>query len=344
MTEAERRAALEDIAAEVRACNRCRLHETRTQAVPGEGHPSTEVVFVGEGPGFNEDRLGRPFVGRAGDLLVRHLGSVGWRRDEVFITNVVKCRPPENRDPGPDEIAACAPFLRRQLEVLDPALIVTLGRHSMARFMPGARISQAHGTVRPAEPDTGATDAMVFAMYHPAAALRSTDVERQSYDDMGRVPAALEDARRRRAERRQARTVAADATTRDSLSDATTRDSLLDATTRDSLSDATTRDSLSDAEISPPLLSDTRKVAGRSFPASEGPQSMPHNAPQPPPSESAELVASSVGTGSAISGAETTLVNHPRDIPGAIAASPQGSRAQSDSTDATDPENQLPLF
>jgi DNA polymerase len=202
VTEAERRVALEAIATEVRGCNRCRLHQTRTQAVPGEGHPSTEVVFVGEGPGFNEDRLGRPFVGRAGDLLVRHLESIGWRRDEVFITNIVKCRPPENRDPEPDEIAACAPFLRRQLEVLDPALIVTLGRHSMARFMPGARISQAHGTVRPADPETGAPDATVFAMYHPAAALRSTEVERQSYEDMGRVPDALEASRRRRTERR----------------------------------------------------------------------------------------------------------------------------------------------
>jgi uracil-DNA glycosylase len=202
VTEAERRAALEAIATEIRDCNRCRLHQGRTQAVPGEGHPSTEVVFVGEGPGFNEDRQGRPFVGRAGELLVRHLGSIGWRRDEVFITNVVKCRPPDNRDPEPDEVAACAPYLKRQLEVLDPALIVTLGRHSMARFMPGARISQAHGTVRAAQEETGAPDAMVFAMYHPAAALRSTDVERQSYDDMGRVPQSLEEARRRRAERR----------------------------------------------------------------------------------------------------------------------------------------------
>jgi hypothetical protein len=122
----------------------------------------------------------------------------------VFITNVVKCRPPENRDPEPDEVAACAPYLKRQLEVLDPALVVTLGRHSMARFMPGVRISQAHGTVRAAEAATGATDAMVLAMYHPAAALRSTEVERQSYEDIGLVPNALEDARRRRSDRRVA--------------------------------------------------------------------------------------------------------------------------------------------
>ena len=165
MTEAERRMALEGVAREVRACTACRLHQGRTQAVPGGGHPSTEVLFVGEGPGYNEDRQGRPFVGAAGAFLAELLGSVGWGRDEVFITNVVKCRPPDNRDPEPDEIAACAPFLRRQVEALDPALIVTLGRHSMGRFMPGARIGQVHGTTRPADPETGARGAQVFAVF-----------------------------------------------------------------------------------------------------------------------------------------------------------------------------------
>jgi DNA polymerase len=198
VTEAERRAALEQIATEVRDCTRCRLHETRTRAVPGEGHPDTEVMFVGEGPGFNEDREGRPFVGRAGGLLVRMLASLGWNREDVFITNVVKCRPPENRDPLPDEIAACEPYLRRQMEALDPALVVTLGRYSMGAFMPGARISQAHGTTRPVDPATGARDATVFAMYHPAAALRSTELERTSFVDMASVPAALLASRARR--------------------------------------------------------------------------------------------------------------------------------------------------
>jgi len=199
VSSAERQAALEAIAAEVRACTRCRLHAGRANAVPGEGHADTEVVFVGEGPGFNEDRLGRPFVGRAGDLLVKMLGIIGWRRDEVFITNVVKCRPPENRDPEPDEIAACAPYLRRQLEVLDPALVVTLGRHSLGTFMPGARISGAHGTYRPTDPATGASNALTYALYHPAAALRSTEVERQSFDDVAGIPAALLESRSRRA-------------------------------------------------------------------------------------------------------------------------------------------------
>jgi uracil-DNA glycosylase len=199
VTDAERRAALEAIAAEVRDCTRCRLHATRTHAVPGEGDASTEVVFVGEGPGQNEDREGRPFVGRAGALLVKLLGHIGWSRDDVFITNIVKCRPPGNRDPEPDEVEACAPYLQRQLEVLDPAVIVTLGRHSMGRFMPGARISQAHGTTRPADPATGAADATVFAMYHPAAALRTPAIERESYDDVASVPAVLIESRERRA-------------------------------------------------------------------------------------------------------------------------------------------------
>ncbi|MDP2350145.1 MAG: uracil-DNA glycosylase, partial [Chloroflexota bacterium] len=187
MTRRERLAALEQIADEVRACTGCRLHEGRTRAVPGEGDPDTEVVFVGEGPGMNEDREGRPFVGRAGGLLVRLLGSIGWQRQDVFITNVVKCRPPDNRDPQPDEIAACAPHLRRQLEVLDPAVVVTHGRYSMGTVMPGARIGQVHGTTQPVDPETGARNALVFAMYHPAAALRAAAVERESFADVARV-------------------------------------------------------------------------------------------------------------------------------------------------------------
>lgn len=198
MTRDERQAALDEIANEVRACTRCRLAEGRIRAVPGEGDPDTEVVFVGEGPGFNEDREGRPFVGRAGGMLVRLLGSVGWQRDDVFITNVVKCRPPDNRDPQPDEIAACAPFLARQLAVLDPAVVVTLGRFSMATFMPGARIGQVHGTSAAVDPETGARNALAFAMYHPAAALRSPSVEKDSFEDMTRVPAVLLRARERR--------------------------------------------------------------------------------------------------------------------------------------------------
>src|SRR4051812_24349202 len=198
-TTEERRAALDAIAAEVRSCTRCGLAAGRTKAVPGEGDADTDVVFVGEGPGFNEDRQGRPFVGRAGDLLVRMLATLGWRREEVFITNIVKCRPPENRDPEPDEIAACEPYLRGQLEILDPALIVTLGRHSLGRFMPGARIGGTHGTVAPVDPASGARAATAYALYHPAAALRSTEVERISFQDVAGIPAALLAAQARRA-------------------------------------------------------------------------------------------------------------------------------------------------
>ena len=196
MTEVERQTALDAIGAEVSACTRCRLHETRTRAVPGEGTAETEVVFVGEGPGFNEDKLGRPFVGQAGNLLNELLGQIGWSREVVYITNVVKCRPPENRDPEPDEIAACAPFLTRQLAALDPALVVTLGRFSMARFSPDTRIGQVHGTFRQADPESGAPNSLTFAMYHPAAALHQGSLKATLFRDIEGVPAALLEARR----------------------------------------------------------------------------------------------------------------------------------------------------
>ncbi len=199
MTSEERAAALEAVASEVRDCTRCRLAEGRTKAVPGEGSPETEVVFVGEGPGQNEDRQGRPFVGAAGNLLQDLLGMIGWRREDVFITNVVKCRPPNNRDPEPDEIAACQPFLRRQLEILDPALLVTLGRFSLQTFMPGDRISRVHGTERAIDPATGARAATGYALYHPAAALRQGSLKETMQRDMARVPEVLIRARAERA-------------------------------------------------------------------------------------------------------------------------------------------------
>jgi DNA polymerase len=153
---------------------------------------------VGEGPGQNEDRQGRPFVGAAGSLLEELLAMIGWRREEVFITNVVKCRPPNNRDPEPDEISACQPFLKRQLEVLDPALLVTLGRFSLQTFMPGDRISRVHGTERPIDPATGARAATGYALYHPAAALRQVALRETMQRDMAAVPEALIRARGRR--------------------------------------------------------------------------------------------------------------------------------------------------
>ena len=200
MTDGERGAALEAIAAEIRVCTRCRLHENRAKAVPGEGNPETEVVFVGEGPGRDENQAGRPFVGASGRLLTELIESLGWGRDDVFITNVVKCWPPGNRDPAPDEIAACAPYLRRQLEVLDPAVVVTAGKHSLGVFMPGDRISRVHGTARPADPATGARDALVFAMYHPAFALYDGSNRSTLVNDIAGLPTTLEAARARRTE------------------------------------------------------------------------------------------------------------------------------------------------
>jgi uracil-DNA glycosylase len=198
VTDAGRGAALEAIAAEIAVCTRCRLHEKRAKTVPGEGNPETEVVFVGEGPGRDENQAGRPFVGASGKLLTELIESVGWRREDVFITNVVKCWPPGNRDPQPDEIAACAPYLRRQLEVLDPAVVVTAGKHSLNVFMPGERIGRVHGTSRPTDPTTGAGEALTFAMYHPAFALYDGSNRGTLLDDIAGLPGTLEAARRRR--------------------------------------------------------------------------------------------------------------------------------------------------
>jgi DNA polymerase len=210
LTSEERRRVLDEIAAEVDACTLCPLHKGRTRAVPGEGHADTEIVFVGEGPGYNEDREGRPFVGQAGGLLNELLKAIGWRREEVFITNVVKCRPPGNRDPEPSEIAACAPYLQRQLAVLDPAVVVTLGRHSLQTFMPGARISATHGTARPTDPETGAPHATTYAMYHPAAALRQGSLKETMLEDMCGLPDVLIAARQQRAAPSTALSEAAD--------------------------------------------------------------------------------------------------------------------------------------
>jgi DNA polymerase len=142
-------------------------------------------MFIGEGPGFNEDQQGRPFVGRAGQLLDELLEAVPMRREDVFITNVVKCRPPENREPAPEEVAACAPFLDAQIEMLNPRVIATLGRHSLARFFPGARISNDHGRILTWR------DRVVLPLYHPAAALRSTTIRATLEADFKRLPQAV---------------------------------------------------------------------------------------------------------------------------------------------------------
>lgn len=158
---------LNQLAQEIKTCQRCRLAETRRCAVPGEGRSDAPALFIGEGPGFYEDQQGRPFVGASGKLLGQMLQRVGLTRQDVFITNVVKCRPPDNRDPLPDEIEACRPFLDRQLELIQPTLIVTLGRFSMARFFPGQSITRIHGQLAQVDGYTCAP------MFHPAAALRN---------------------------------------------------------------------------------------------------------------------------------------------------------------------------
>ena len=180
---------LQAIAEEIRGCTRCPLARARTQTVPGEGNPISDVLLVGEGPGAREDATGRPFVGPAGQLLEELLASIGWERRDVFIANIVKCRPPGNRDPDPEEVAACRPFLERQEGALDPALIVTLGRHSLQRYLPGARISSAHGQLR----RQGGRH--VFPMYHPAAALHQSSLRETLFRDVRGLPAALLAAR-----------------------------------------------------------------------------------------------------------------------------------------------------
>ena len=156
VTDVGRQAALEAIAAEVRVCTNCRLHETRTKAVPGEGDPETEVVVVGEGPGEHEDRQGRPFIGASGQFLTELNRAIGWQREDVFITNVVKCRPPGNRDPQPDEIAACSAFLRRELEVVDPAVVVRPASNPHSpRSGQGSGSARSTGRPRRSEPRDG---------------------------------------------------------------------------------------------------------------------------------------------------------------------------------------------
>lgn len=156
---------LNKVAAEVRVCPLCGLAATRTKAVPGEGPAQADIMLIGEGPGFHEDKQGRPFVGPSGQFLNDLLASAGYKREEVFIANVVKCRPPGNRDPLPDEIQACSGYLDRQIALINPKVIVTLGRFSMARWFAGQKISAIHGKAKKVD------GRVVVPMFHPAAAL-----------------------------------------------------------------------------------------------------------------------------------------------------------------------------
>ena len=179
--------SLEDVARAVRSCTDCPLHRGRTNAVPGEGSPVAELMFIGEGPGFHEDRQGRPFVGPAGQLLEGLLASIGTNREEVFIANMVKCRPPDNRDPQPSEIAACSKYLDRQIELINPKLIVTLGRFSLGRFFPGESITRARGSLRQKDGH------LIFPVMHPAAALRRPELRTTMVQDFRAIAQALEE-------------------------------------------------------------------------------------------------------------------------------------------------------
>lgn len=188
---------LRQIASEVVVCPLCELARTRTKAVPGEGDPNARVMLIGEGPGWNEDQQGRPFVGAAGKFLGELLAVAGLQREDVFITNVVKCRPPGNRDPMPDEIAACAPYLDRQITAINPDVVVTLGRFSMARWFPGERISKIHGQPK----QEG--HRLIVPMYHPAAALHQPPLKGAILDDFAKLPKFLADVERARINREE---------------------------------------------------------------------------------------------------------------------------------------------
>ena len=156
---------LAQLAHQIAACQQCTLYATRKFAVPGEGPADAQVMLIGEGPGFYENEQGRPFVGSAGNFLNELLAKAGLNRDDVFITNVVKCRPPDNRDPMPEELASCRDYLENQIAAINPKIIITLGRFSMAVFFPMARIGAVHGQIKKVN------DRLVVPMYHPAAAL-----------------------------------------------------------------------------------------------------------------------------------------------------------------------------
>jgi uracil-DNA glycosylase family 4 len=183
---------MQKVADEVTGCTLCELSRSRTHAVPGEGNIHARIMFIGEGPGWHEDQQGRPFVGNAGKFLNELLAKAGLEREDVFITNVVKCRPPGNRDPLPDEIAACSTYLERQMKAIDPDVVVTLGRFSMAKFFPGERISRIHGQAK----KIGRR--LVVPMYHPAAALHQAALRGAIEDDFAKLPKLLAEAERER--------------------------------------------------------------------------------------------------------------------------------------------------
>jgi uracil-DNA glycosylase family 4 len=177
--------ALTQLCEEIVACQGCELAQYRTKVVPGEGAEDADLLFIGEAPGWHEDQQGRPFVGPAGQFLDQLLASIGLRREEVYIANVIKCRPPQNRDPLPAEIQSCGKWLDRQIEIIQPQMIITLGRYSLARYFPNQSISKIHGKPRKSG------DVVYYPMYHPAAALHQGSLRRIIEADMLKIPQIL---------------------------------------------------------------------------------------------------------------------------------------------------------
>ncbi|MFC2012655.1 uracil-DNA glycosylase [Chloroflexota bacterium] len=172
----------------VNSCQQCEIAKSRTRVVPGEGASDADIMFIGEAPGWHEDQQGRPFVGPAGKYLEQLLASIGLKREQVYIANVIKCRPQANRDPLPSEIHNCRPWLERQIELIRPRIIVTLGRYSMGMFFPGKAISKIHGTAQKQD------NVIYFAMYHPAAALHQQSLRQTIEADMLKIPSLLTQA------------------------------------------------------------------------------------------------------------------------------------------------------
>lgn len=184
----EREKELTEIAKQVQVCTRCILYKEAIQGVPGEGPVNAEIMLIGEGPGYNEDKQGRPFVGNAGKFLDELLAGIHLKRSDIFITNVVKHRPPNNRDPFPEEIEACRVWLDRQIELIHPKVIVTISRFAMARWFPNEKISALHGQAR------RFGDVLVVPMYHPAAALHNTSLRPVLEADFKKLPGYIQDA------------------------------------------------------------------------------------------------------------------------------------------------------
>ncbi len=180
--------ALRELYEQIALCQQCEIAKYRTKVVPGEGAEDADILFIGEAPGWHEDQQGRPFVGPAGLYLDELLSSINFKREQVYIANVIKCRPQGNRDPLPTEIRNCRKWLERQIELICPKMIVTLGRYSMAMFFPGKSISKIHGTAQKRD------DVIYYAMYHPAAALHQQSLRRAIEEDMLKIPSLLAQA------------------------------------------------------------------------------------------------------------------------------------------------------